>query len=659
MKHFPYFRCTPRVLRTALFMACALTAARPSIAIFPGAMAAVNGIATTKDGRPLPHATLFLLGVPPGESWSATLGDATTVVTDDQGRFTWTVPEHVDIFSNNGSSPPPCWALAADRRVTSFAVRTSASSDNDNSRRDLLERASRQCVTHWIDPETNPVLAVTVPDVANVSLTIRGTDGMPLRRRSVQVFSPETFSNFEGAVVYDGSTDEAGRLTTRWYTGVRRIDLIVPGVGFGSTGTVEGLPGRATTAHLPPLAPFSRISGTVASTLRAPAAVVALDDRSFSDHRWYHPTAVVAADGTFSLQEVLPGEHGVSLRGVIGAAEPDITVLAGESVTGVVLAPAPPAPTAPPATSPSGTKVPPVAQPGPQSLRGTVTDTEGHPVDGATIYAICTLQNVPFSTPTQILLTASTNTAGEYLIPKLPGGPSGVSILLIASHAGFARAQASALSGRNGPPGDLQVDLVLPSLKTSLAVRVVRNGHPVPGALVRITQAAGYYNFEADLRLQPANKDAYDAVAQLMAPTATTDANGQALFQGVSPGVWNLIASDAASAAHVPRFGQWADEREIWRAIDRGEAHGVIVRAGQTSDFTLKLYAHPDEVSFQVFGPDGKLPADAEIGVSSTQLRPPDYQSSVVTLDAAGVGTHQLPSPGLWRAAAFYLHGPL
>lgn len=123
-----------------------------------------------------------------------TLGDQSTVVTDGQGRFTWTVPAALPPLSDYiGVRSIACYFLAADQCAERLrlTVRPNWSgTDATGAARNLLEQVTRLCETHWGLGGTHPIFSVVVPDWPPViradGIGDLHLDGLEAGRHSVQ-----------------------------------------------------------------------------------------------------------------------------------------------------------------------------------------------------------------------------------------------------------------------------------------------------------------------------------------------------------------------------------------------------------------------------------------------------------------------------------------
>lgn len=77
---------TSPIVFLLLLVACLAAFSRPGLAradAVPIPARTVEGVAATQTGKPLAHVTLYLFGLPPGETDMIKLGDQSTVVADD------------------------------------------------------------------------------------------------------------------------------------------------------------------------------------------------------------------------------------------------------------------------------------------------------------------------------------------------------------------------------------------------------------------------------------------------------------------------------------------------------------------------------------------------------------------------------------------------
>ena len=607
----------------------------------------VEGVAVSAGGKPLAHATLYLFGLPPGETDRITLGDQSTVVTDGKGRFVWQVPAALPPLSDYvGVRPIPCYALAADRGDTRFrlAVRSDWHGANTaRAARDLLERAVRPCVTKWVLGGPHPVLSVVAPDTAGVTLTVRGPDGLPVRGRAVRVVPAEQQrTDYDGSIVYTGRTDAGGRLRLRLFPGLLRFQVVAPSVGFGATGAFDLRPGRSAAPALPPLAPFARLSGRVDAALAGPGAVVHGEVDNAGGAIWYDPRAAVDAGGRWTLGDVLPGRCRLVLEGGRGASEPvAVTVAPGERLGGLTVGPSVPVPPVAPAAA--------LSSPDKPTARGRVTDTAGRPVAGADVYADFSYFGI--NGGTQGVFAAQSDAEGRYVIPDLNGGRelTQVDVRLVAHRPGFPPAVGDVRADKDQASGrwpDVSADLTLPALHAGLTVRVLRGGRPLADVPVSLLRDQG--NRDQFFSLSPPPLLAYDPTGQgrtgqalraLLAPRAQTGPDGVAHFADLTPGLW-------AVAVNQPD-GLWQAPPTPFNL-----STGLIVRAGEDLSYTVSVRPPPGPAVLRVLAPDGLAPAGSSVSLSAVTAPFWGYSSAPATTDGAGDERAALPAPGLVRVTS-------
>lgn len=643
------------------------------LAVFPGLASGdpvpapkrtVEGIAVTTGGKPVAHVMLYLFGLPPGQTDMIMLGDQSTVVTDEQGHFIWAVPDALPPLSDYiGVRSIACYALAADQSTERFrlALRPDQhGSDTEQDARELLQGATRSCDTKWLLGGVHPVFSVVIPDTGIVQLIVRGPGGQPLRRRDVQAVPVEKSSFYGGAIVYTARTDAEGRLRLRCFPGSQRFQILVPGVGFGFTGTFEAQAGQIAAPALPPLAPFATLSGTVASALAQPGAavhtgaVVHQDDAILGTGTlWYVPRAAVSADGRWTLGDVLPGQHRIVSEDERGESEPvDVTVQPGERMTGIALGPKKPAES----VTPSTVTVP----SSPPAVRGRVTDAEGRPVAGADVFAVCAYaEGGEYG---QKVLTAKTDAAGRYVIPDLPvdsligaaelynGPPRGTSVHLVARAPRYGLAAADGQCEQGSVPGrwrDIEKDLVLPASHSGLTVRVLQDGKPAANVLVALSAQEEHSVVPANFSRYGDRGEAAQTLRALLSPSATTGPDGVVQFADLTPGLWDVTANRAPFnpfQASVPPFNA---------------SIGVTVQAGKSSSYTVSLLPIPGPVAFRAHGPDGLSPRVAPNQVTLKTVLYPNYGTMSLGPDGTVSGPLQFITPGLFQATLRFGNGPL
>src|SRR5690606_7265048 len=133
-----------------------------------------------------------------------------------------------------------------------------------------------------------------------------------------------------------GTTDAEGLVRIRWVEGMQGLHVVVPGVGFGSTGWFEVVGGQDVRPELPRLARYGEVAGRVDPELVGEVTEVRIG-QSLTDAS----LAEVDDDGRFLLRQVEPGmqrifptmKQGAQVR----ATQAVVQVVPGRRTEGVVL----------------------------------------------------------------------------------------------------------------------------------------------------------------------------------------------------------------------------------------------------------------------------------------------------------------------------------
>lgn len=494
-----------------------------------------------------------------------------------------------------------------------------------------------------------------------VVLTVRGPSGRLLKDHAVTLsrigFPPPNIP------AVSTTTNSQGRVTVMMPVGFVRLRVLAPGVGYGMTGSVEVGLGQETQATLPPLAPFARLSGTIAPALRRPGETLFLVD-PYSDGRQLPQRVPVDAQGRFALSDLPAGQVGLQLdRGDAGQnlyfyyyAAP------GENKTSVVLA-----------LSRTGFSFPPYV-PLPVraiTLRGHVTNDHGKPVFGATVYAKFPAPNPPMaiSSPSSLFddpapLSTVTTEDGSYVFRDVGVSSYGSSAALIVPIAAAAPAHPPALTAARiewDRVGEVSAEIVLSTQHTRLGVHVMApDGKPAAGIKVDLRPSAGLSGIVAappgdrPLSYFSAGPGSIpDAMSRLFTLSGTTGADGTVQFTDIVPGFWDVEAADPQA-------------KDTLLPLSSARSRAIAVQAGLASSCTLALAPRPFAPTVQVLSPKGN-----PVAVDGVMLEPgsritdtrlfSELTSSELTfseLTSTAEDNAPLPAlsekPGLWRITANY-----
>lgn len=499
-----------------------------------------------------------------------------------------------------------------------------------------------------------------------VVLTVRGPGGRPLKDHAVIL----SRIGFPLPVVPDVSTttNSQGRVTVMLPVGFVRLHVLAPGVGYGMTGSIEVGLGQTTQATLPPLAPFARLSGTIAPALRRPGETLYLLNQ-YSDGRKPPKPVPVDAQGRFALRDLPAGQVGLQLHR--GNAGQDLYfydyAAPGENKAGVVLA-----------LPRTGFSFPPYFPPSVRAitLRGHVTDDHGKPVFGATVYA-----KFPDPKPPAASISASslfddppplstvTTEDGSYVFRDVGVSSYGSSAPLIVPIAASSPAHPPALTAARiewDTGGEVSAEIVLSTQHTRLVVRVAApDGKPAAGIKVDLRPSAGLPGIVAappgdrPLSYFSAGPGSIpDAMSRLFTRSGTTGADGTVQFTDIVPGVWDVEANDPQVKDTLPKDTL---PKDTLLPLFSARSRTIAVQAGHDSSCTLALAPRPFAPTVQVLSPKGNpVAVDGvmlEPGSRTTDTRLfSDRTSSELTSTAEDKAP--LPAsrenPGLWRITANY-----
>ncbi|MFO0961018.1 MAG: hypothetical protein U0800_26855 [Isosphaeraceae bacterium] len=587
---------------------------------------------------------------------------AYTVETDDQGRFR--VPSH----PNHRPAPGPqkiheCWAEAeGNGRWTLEAIQQGRFNQPPKSLWASVNSALAKPVeATW----QGGMVRVECPEPGEVDVLVRGPDGEPLADRPVQVmpaWQPGEMNHGPADARFTGKLDANGRFRLRWFASTRSYRVIVPGVGFGSTGSIEIKDGATTRAEVPPLAKYGSIAGKLDPKLASPDALVHL--ATFASHINPEPIAPTAcdADGQFAFQDVPPGHYYVQARNQgnapVGiAAQVTLWLAPGQKLEGVSIGPMPEPPPEVAARQKAQEKKTLEQLNGKKGevlwAEGVVRDMAGRPLPKADVY-LRTAHHGGIRMYEDVLAT-TTDDQGHYefrgevhpttespvLVAKVPGRPPAV-------------ANAEARSVENDRPA--RVDLTVADSGGSASVTVLRDGKPLPDAKVYLEatgSAAILAGFGWAREAGGPSKEAFQA---LVSPGATTDRDGVARFAELVQGLYIVHAAENAPGNNRPPRALLLGRN----GVGTGKVEGVAIVAGQETRATVPIVAAAagHAVPFQVIRPDGRPVANEEVSFEFG-LGGSTNRSTSMKVDAQGIGRRAFESTGLWSVVVRFRDVPV
>ncbi len=572
------------------------------------------------------------------------------VVTQGQGRFRWVSPGNQAISPERaGQEGPACGVMVQDARSWAWEVvgADAAQPLKDHARNFCLRSLRKPATSRWEVTNQGPRLIVECPAAGEVKVVVHGPDGAVLADRVMHVLPVGGTFRFPGDtnIMLRGRTDAAGAFHLRWFEGILQLQVLVPEVGFGATGSFEILAGRTARPDLPPLARFAKVEGTLDAKLIQPGIVVNRPPDPGNACVWARGQSALDGQGRFVLRNVVPGSFQLAVgrpgpivflpvTGVRVRAEP------GQSIQGLVIRPPPP-PEGPPASIPPEFREA-FGGDGDQAenviwVEGTVRDASGHGVAGADVVVRSSYHGG--IRMYERFREGITDPQGRYRIMG-PRAPFMSSLIVVVRAKGRppAVAYAEAPHADKSERGPLDVTLAGPGAGGSVRVRVLKDGKPMPGAEVALNSEGviALSMWAAPSKPTPV----WTEIQEHFEPRATTGADGVARFANVFPGIYDVVAAERPP---------WAAEVSIRRLNPDREyalAKGLGVAAGEEVETTIALHPLALEVPMQVLRPDGAPVANqgASIcfGLGGTNT------CSSLDLDGRGIGARAFESPGLW-----------
>jgi hypothetical protein len=395
----------------------------------------------------------------------------------------------------------------------------------------------------------------TVP-TGDVEVTVRDPKGRPLARTAIEVLPFTRDHLLEKRAGVNATTDDLGKMRFAWPVGVDHVRLLAKGVGYGGTGTFEVVEGKTAHPSAAPLVAYGAIVGTVPKALLRPGTYVLR--RDVDTDKEYR--AACDEKGRFAMEDVPCGLHRLEVRvddkplgmEALVRVEPSQRIRAlfykNQDKVNVTAQPDAPAPQ---------------RKKEEQAVwaAGVVRDEKGRAVEGASVYAIVLFNGgIDWDGTTRSVQTddkgrweikgkEDPSTLSGSLVAYKPGRPPAI---LPLPGFGLETRAADEEARRN-------CELILPDQGGGLDVKILNGDKPLAKATVQLSAS--------DVG-SPSGSEREDVQA-ILSPKATTDAEGVAKFQNLTPGVYSVLAS--AGDAHDAK----------------ANCHGIAVRGGETRKYQL------------------------------------------------------------------------
>lgn len=517
----------------------------------------------------------------------------------------------------------------------------------------LLISAAR--FLHADAPSTDPING-------EVAIRLIGPGGMPLANLQVVFETTDSHPfNTPAAPRIVTTTDASGVARFSWPQGVQQARVEAEHIGYGKTGVFEVVGGKTANVPLPPLAPFGILKGEVPADLARPNTTISLLPEYFGD-----AVSISLNENNQFVANVHAGKWWISAKAEgkqIARLDHIVTVSCGQTVGGLVLAPL----TKQEQHDFNGGWAIAKRRPAQSEtawVTGKVSDDEGRPIAGATVYAAAIYDGGVRSY--EEARAATTDEQGLYTI-RGPAGQSAFSATIVA----FAKGKPPALgwialpsppyseipAGATQPaepfptPPTPHRDFVLSSKGGRLDVAVLQYGTPARGATVALRLEGGSLR---DSWARAVNDPIQKQVEQIAYPQAVAGDDGIAHFENLPPGRFALTAAAAGDR-------QASDFHERWPSIGQKQAYadaeGVVVRADQTQRLTISIYPHLLSSRLAIVKPDGS-PLTGRPGLDYGRATGSDATGTSIELDGAGNGQQFFEAPGLWHLSVRYRDVP-
>jgi hypothetical protein len=286
---------------------------------------------------------------------------------------------------------------------------------------------------------------------------------------------------------------------------------------------------------------------------------------------------------------------------------------------------------------------------------GYVLDCYGHPVSGATVYAVA--DRATWGPPiSPIVRRGKTSETGFYHVLAVPV-TSYLGVTMVAAEQNFAP-EIDAVNQPSVEQHKMITNLVLRGPGGDLSVEVTNNNGPVSGAKVLLSSdnkdKNGLYSLYDERNV---SDPPTASLKQLLTPLVTADAHGMAHFQDLLPGRWKIIASqspDRDSLQNILIYDTGGDE------FDYSVADGISVQAGRERYFNLKILAESNTVTCQILRPNGAAYSGPSLNFTFSRGHGGRYGWGGMGAGPPGYSTviYQAGIDGLWHVTFHFKDDP-
>ncbi len=199
-------------------------------------------------------------------------------------------------------------------------------------------------------------------------------------------------------------------------------------------------------------------------------------------------------------------------------------------------------------------------------------------------------------------------------------------------------------------PPPLTVTLGDKASAGSATITVVKDGKPLPGAGVRLVQLGTASRFGSYFHVGGWHDRGH--AETLYNPTAVTGPDGVARFNGLFPGMYQVLAAEENNPRALSSR-RWARHTE---RTAFGEVVGLAIVAGREARVSLAMRLQPCMARLRFLRPDGTPVRNQSItlGFGLGEARVETF----LELDDNGVGTFTFEAPGLWTIEGKFLDAP-